>query len=196
MPALAIMVGAVAAFASPPPIVAAPLAPTEPRPRQRLHRPKTPPHLGMKSSPRCRHDRDCDQVSSHLLRRPGPALRHVNLRIEEGELALSSGAPAYGKSTLLRVINGLVPHFSGGTLAGAVLFVRVARRGPRHRASWPTWSALSARIPLAGFVTDTVEEELAYTMEQLGVPLDVDAQSTSRNPRLVGRSPNSAPEPR
>ena len=40
VPALAIMVGAVAAFASPPPIVAAPLAPPT-RARQRLHRPKT-----------------------------------------------------------------------------------------------------------------------------------------------------------
>ena len=31
--------------------------------------------------------------------------------------------------------------------------------------------------PLAGFVTDTVEEELAYGMEQLAIPPDVDAQA-------------------
>ncbi len=34
------------------------------------------------------------------------------------------------------------------------------------------WSASSARIPLASFVTETVEDELAYTMENLGVPAD------------------------
>lgn len=50
-----------------------------------------------------------------------PALDGVNLTIEEGELALVIGPTGSGKSTLLRTINGLVPHFSGGTLTGRVL---------------------------------------------------------------------------
>ena len=37
------------------------------------------------------------------------------------------GRTGSGKSTLLRAVNGLVPHFTGGTLAG-----RVDRRRPRH----------------------------------------------------------------
>src|SRR5699024_9536093 len=50
-----------------------------------------------------------------------PALSHVDLAIEEGELALVVGRTGSGKSTLLRAINGLVPHFTGGRLEGRVL---------------------------------------------------------------------------
>ena len=43
-----------------------------------------------------------------------PVLRDVNLRIDEGELALVVGRTGVGKSTLLGAVNGLVPHFTGG----------------------------------------------------------------------------------
>ena len=49
-----------------------------------------------------------------------PTLRNVNLEILEGELALLVGRTGSGKSTLLQAINGLVPHFTGGTLDGDV----------------------------------------------------------------------------
>ena len=54
-------------------------------------------------------------------------------------------APASGKSTLLGAVNGLVPHFTGGTLAGRVTRRPAATPRPTRRASWPTWSASSAR---------------------------------------------------
>ncbi len=97
-----------------------------------------------------------------------PVLRDVSLRIDEGELCLVIGPTGSGKSTLLGAINGLVPHFTGGTLAGRVL---VAGRDtsafpPRELADVV---GLVGQDPLAGFVTDTVEEELAYTMEQLAI---------------------------
>src|SRR5512146_1528068 len=51
--------------------------------------------------------------------------------IPEGELVLVVGPTGSGKSTLLRCVNGLVPHFSGGTLHGTVT---VAGRDTRtHR---------------------------------------------------------------
>jgi energy-coupling factor transport system ATP-binding protein len=97
-----------------------------------------------------------------------PVLREVNLRIEEGELCLVIGHTGSGKSTLLAAINGLVPYFTGGTLAGRVVAGGrdTARFRPRELADVV---GLVGQDPLAGFVTDTVEEELAYTMEQLAV---------------------------
>ncbi len=97
-----------------------------------------------------------------------PALANVCMRIDEGELCLVIGHTGSGKSTLLGTINGLVPHFTGGTLAGRVL---VAGRDtsafrPRELADLV---GVVGQDPLAGFVTDTVEEELAYTMEQLAI---------------------------
>jgi energy-coupling factor transport system ATP-binding protein len=97
-----------------------------------------------------------------------PVLRDVRLDVEEGELCLVIGHTGSGKSTLLAAINGLVPHFTGGTLTGRVLAGGrdTARFRPRELADVV---GVVGQDPLAGFVTDTVEEELAYTMEQLAV---------------------------
>jgi energy-coupling factor transport system ATP-binding protein len=97
-----------------------------------------------------------------------PTLRHVTLSIDEGELCLVIGHTGSGKSTLLGAINGLVPHFTGGTLTGRVLVGGrdTAYYKPRELADVV---GVVGQDPLAGFVTDTVEEELAYTMEQLAI---------------------------
>ncbi|MEU7946588.1 ATP-binding cassette domain-containing protein [Micromonospora taraxaci] len=99
---------------------------------------------------------------------PRATLRDVDLSIDEGELCLVVGHTGAGKSTLLGAINGLVPHFTGGTLQGSV---RVAGRDtadhpPREFADLV---GVVGQDPVAGFVTDTVEEELAYGMEQLAL---------------------------
>ena len=97
-----------------------------------------------------------------------PTLRGVSLHIPEGDLAVVVGRTGTGKSTLLGAINGLVPHFTGGTLAGDVTVAGRSTRTcrPRDLADVVGWVG---QDPLAGFVTDTVEEEIAYGMEQLGM---------------------------
>ncbi len=98
-----------------------------------------------------------------------PVLSGVDLTVEEGELVVVSGRTGVGKSTLLGVVTGLVPRFSGGRLSGDVLLdgVSIVRTPPRERADRIGYVG---QDPQAGFVTDTVEEELAYGMEQLGLP--------------------------
>jgi len=61
-----------------------------------------------------------DQVSFTYTEAERPTLHRGSLDIPEGELCVVVGETGTGKSTLLRAINGLVPHFSGGTLAGTV----------------------------------------------------------------------------
>ena len=109
-----------------------------------------------------------DQVSVTYDGGDRPVLRDVSLRIEEGELCLVIGHTGSGKSTLLAAVNGLVPHFTGGTLTGRVVVDGrdTARYKPRELADVV---GVVGQDPLAGFVTDTVEEELAYTMEQLAI---------------------------
>jgi energy-coupling factor transport system ATP-binding protein len=97
-----------------------------------------------------------------------PVLARVSLRVPEGELCLVIGPTGSGKSTLLASLNGLVPYFTGGTLSGRV--VVDGRDTSRHRPrDLADVVGMVGQDPLASFVTDTVEEELAYTMEQLAV---------------------------
>jgi energy-coupling factor transporter ATP-binding protein EcfA2 len=104
-----------------------------------------------------------------------PALRHVDLTLPEGELVLVAGRTGSGKSTLLGTFNGLVPHFSGGELSGDVLVGGRSIRGRAPRELAHTIGYVG-QDPLAGFVSDVVEDELAYGMEQLGL----DAQTMRR----------------
>ncbi len=101
-----------------------------------------------------------------------PTLSNVDLLVEEGELCLVAGRTGSGKSTLLGAINGLVPHFTGGHLSGRVRVggLDTSQHPPREFAEVV---GVVGQDPLAGFVTDTVEEELAYGMEQLAVAPDV-----------------------
>jgi energy-coupling factor transport system ATP-binding protein len=100
-----------------------------------------------------------------------PTLDRLDLVIPEGELCLVVGRTGAGKSTLLRAVNGLVPRFTGGRLAGDVLVQGRCTRDlpPRELADVV---GLVGQDPAAGFVADTVEDELAYVMENLGVAPD------------------------
>ena len=110
-----------------------------------------------------------ERVSVTLPGADRATLCEVDLTVEEGELALVVGRTGSGKSTLLGAMCARVPHFTGGTLTG---HVRIHGRDTRdHRPrDLADLVGVVGQDPLAGFVTDTVEEELAYGMEQLGLP--------------------------
>ena len=114
-----------------------------------------------------------------------PVLDHIDLTVDEGELVLVTGPTGSGKSTLLGIISGLVPRFSGGRLTGDVLLdgASIVRTPPRERAHHIGYVG---QDPAAGFVTDTVEEELAYGMEQLGLPADTMRRRVEETLDLLG----------
>jgi energy-coupling factor transport system ATP-binding protein len=109
-----------------------------------------------------------DHVTFTYAEAPEPALRDVDLDIPGGELWLVIGETGSGKSTLLQAVNGLVPHFTGGELLGRVEVdgLATSTHPPRELAGTV---GMVGQDPDAGFVTDVVEDELAYTMENLGV---------------------------
>jgi energy-coupling factor transport system ATP-binding protein len=114
-----------------------------------------------------------------------PVLRGIDLVVPEGELALVVGRTGSGKTTLLRTVNGLVPHFSGGTLHGRVVVDGRDTRTHRPRDLADVVGHVG-QDPLAGFVTDTVEDELAYGMESLGLPTDVMRRRVEETLDLLG----------
>jgi energy-coupling factor transport system ATP-binding protein len=96
-----------------------------------------------------------------------PALTDINLNVVGGERLLVGGPSGSGKSTLLRTANGLVPHFYGGRFAGRarVLGVDTRSAGPQTLASrvGMVFQDLPAR-----FLTDSVEDEIAFSLELAG----------------------------
>ncbi|WP_369222471.1 ABC transporter ATP-binding protein [Streptomyces sp. R39] len=97
-----------------------------------------------------------------------PAVQGVDFEVPEGELVLLAGPSGTGKSTVLNAVSGLVPHFTGGTLRGRVTVAGRDTRTHRPRELADVVGTVG-QDPLAHFVTDTVEDELAYGMESLGI---------------------------
>ncbi|OYN84720.1 ABC transporter ATP-binding protein [Parenemella sanctibonifatiensis] len=98
-------------------------------------------------------------------------VRDADLSVAEGDFALLVGRTGSGKSTLLGSLNNLVPRFTGGTREGRVVIdgQDVTLLPPRDLAHLVGWVG---QDPMAGFVTSSVEEELAFAMEQLGYAPD------------------------
>jgi energy-coupling factor transporter ATP-binding protein EcfA2 len=111
---------------------------------------------------------ELDHVGYRYPATRSPVLEQLSLQIEEGEFLLVMGPSGAGKSTFLRCLNGLVPHFYGGTIAGQV---RVGGRdpvalGPRGMADLV---GFVLQDPEAQFVVDRVEDELAFALENQGL---------------------------
>jgi energy-coupling factor transporter ATP-binding protein EcfA2 len=96
------------------------------------------------------------------------ALRDVSLEVAEG-LTLVSGPSGGGKSTLLRVLNGLVPHFHGGRISGraAVGGLDVATTPTRRFARTV---GFVFQDPELQAVYGVVDREVAFGLENLAVP--------------------------
>jgi energy-coupling factor transport system ATP-binding protein len=98
-----------------------------------------------------------------------PLFSQINLNIPANSLTLVSGPSGVGKSTFLRCINGLVPHFSGGTISGdlSVFGLNPILLGPEIMAEH---TGFVFQEPEAQFVYDSIEDEIAFALENHAIP--------------------------
>ncbi len=97
-----------------------------------------------------------------------PSLDGVDLTVDGG-LTLVAGPSGGGKSTLLRVFNGLVPHFHGGRVAGTATVAGLdVVATPTRRLAREVGFVF--QDPELQAVYGLVEREVAFGPEHLAVP--------------------------
>lgn len=118
-----------------------------------------------------------------------PALNNINLQVPEGEFAAIVGPNGAGKSTLCYTIAGFVPHFFKGELTGSVEVAgRESSKSNLHE--WVLNVGLAFQNPfnqISG-AKFTVYEELAFGLENTGIPRDEMKHRVDEGMKLTGIS--------
>lgn len=89
-----------------------------------------------------------------------PILKNITAEFTAGKIHLLTGVSGSGKSTILKLIAGLLPKYGGEIVAGAVDVPTDARIG------------MVFQDPLMHFALDTPRHELEFTLENCQVPTD------------------------
>lgn len=116
-----------------------------------------------------------------------PALKNINLEIQDGEFLLVTGSSGGGKSSLCRCFNGLIPHFYGGRVAGRVEVqgLDVMRHSTKELA---TKVGMIFQDPENQLVAMDVEREIAFGMENLAFPKGLIAKRIEESLYTLGIS--------
>ncbi len=109
------------------------------------------------------------------------SLNNISLNIKKGEFIVLCGRSGCGKSTISRLINGLIPHFYEGQLSGEVFVDGLNTK----MSSLSQISKLVGSVfqnPKSQFFNTDTTSELAFGCENQGLPRD---ETLSRIERSV-----------
>jgi len=113
-----------------------------------------------------------ESADQHSHEEKEATLKNVSFSAETGELILITGESGCGKTTLLQIINGIIPEFSSGRIEGDVLFrgesiigIPVDRRG--------TLIGSVFQNPRSQFFNVLVKDELRFGCENLNLPVEI-----------------------
>ena len=105
-------------------------------------------------------------------------VRDIDLTIKDGQVVVLCGESGCGKTTITRLINGLIPHYYEGNLSGEVLINGV------NVSSQPLYD--TAKIvgsvfqnPRSQFFNVDTTSELTFGCENLGMPAETIRQRLS-----------------
>lgn len=113
------------------------------------------------------------------------ALNNINLKIPENKFILLAGETGSGKTSLIRCMNGLIPQFYAGYYKGNV------EVNGKDTAETPI-SDLSTEVgivfqnPENQLIAMNVENEIAFGLENLGVPRNVMERKIEEISTLMG----------
>lgn len=95
-------------------------------------------------------------------------LENLTFSVNESELILIIGLTGAGKSSFMRLINGVIPHHTAGILNGEITVAgqSINQLKPGELSGI---IGIVGQNPLNGFVTDQVEDEIAFGLETNGI---------------------------
>ena len=106
-----------------------------------------------------------------------PTLHAIDLNIEEGELVVLTGLSGCGKTTLTRILNGLIPYHYGGILDGEV---RILGKNilDYKKGELAKYIGNVFQNPSDQFFATIAEEEVAFAGENLGMDFQTLCEKT------------------
>lgn len=116
-----------------------------------------------------------------------PVIKDINLSLEKGKLYALVGKNGSGKTTLCNIIRGFIPHFYHGKLVGDVIVNNQNIEDGNIGTLAPTVGYIFENPfnQMSG-IKEIVYEELAYGLENLGVPRDEMIKRVKKIIELVG----------
>ena len=98
-------------------------------------------------------------------------LNNVSFKINEGECVLLTGVSGSGKSTIVRLMNGLIPALYEGELTGKIYYNNTSLESIKTYDIAKDIGYVS-QDPRGHFFTTNTTSELVFAMENFGISLD------------------------
>ena len=109
-----------------------------------------------------------------------PILKEVNFYVNHGELVLLSGCSGAGKSTVLSLISGIIPHVTPGQISGQVLIDGEDMSG-HSLCDVCRKVGVVLQNAESQIIQQLVEDELAFGCENFGFSTAQTATSATRS---------------
>jgi energy-coupling factor transporter ATP-binding protein EcfA2 len=110
-----------------------------------------------------------ENLTFRYRRRTEPAIENINFSIHPGQVMLIAGSSGCGKTTLMRCINGLIPHTYSGEMSGDIRMYGQPVRG-MQLADISQKVGTLLQDPERQILGSYVLNEVAFGLESLGLP--------------------------
>ncbi|MDO5717032.1 MAG: ABC transporter ATP-binding protein [Tissierellia bacterium] len=102
----------------------------------------------------------------------GQILKDVNFKVNRGETILLTGLSGSGKSTILKLINGLIPHYESAKVEGNIW---IDGKNPKDLELYQVSKRVSTvfQNPKTHFFNTETTLELVFYLENIGTPRNV-----------------------